>query len=338
MLEKLSSQPVSLIETIRAREVIKPYLKPTQCLQNTGLSQLLDTEIYIKYENQNPTGSFKIRGGINLMANLSAQTDSAVITFSTGNHGLSVATSAALFGLPATIVVPENNSPAKNRKIQETGAELIETGKTFEQASQAAEKLCQQRGLYYVHPANQPQLINGVGTEFLELIETIPDLDAIIVPLGAGSEVAAAITTLKTINPAIEVYAVQAEQSKAAWQSWKTTNITTAENTTFAGGFATGTAYQLPFSIYKNNITDFILLTEDEIYQSIALAAFYSQTLLEGAGASTIMAAIKLKTKLQGKKVALQFSGCNASVNEIRKAYLLDEFESGFSQNKEKII
>ena len=218
MLEKLREQPVSLIETIRAREVIKPYLTPTQCLFNSGLSGLLDADIYIKYENQNPTGSFKIRGGINLMASLSKLTDAGVITFSTGNHGLSVASSAALFDIPATIVVPENNTPAKNRKIRETGAELIETGTNFEQASHAAAKLCQQRGLYYVHPANQPQLINGVGTEFLEILETIPDLDAVIVPIGAGSEVAAAITTLKTINPSIEIYAVQAECSNAAWK------------------------------------------------------------------------------------------------------------------------
>jgi threonine dehydratase len=330
VLEKLSEQPVSLIETIRAREVIKPYLTPTQCLFNSRLSKLLGADVYIKYENQNPTGSFKIRGGINLMASLSKLTDSGVITFSTGNHGLSMATSAALFNIPATIVVPDNNTPAKNRKILETDAELIETGQTFEQASQAAEELCQQRGLYYVHPANQPQLINGVGTEFLEIIETVPDLDAVIVPIGAGSEVAAAITTLKTINPSIQIYAVQAESSNAAWNSWKSGEIQTAENTTFAGGFATGIAYDLPFSIYKNAITDFVLLSEDEIYSSIALAAYYSQTMLEGAGASTIMAAIKLKQQLKGKKVALQFSGCNASANEIHKACQLKEFESGF--------
>ena len=262
MLEKLSEQPVSLIETIRAREVIKPYLTPTQCLFNSRLSKLLGADVYIKYENQNPTGSFKIRGGINLMASLSKLTDSGVITFSTGNHGLSMATSAALFNIPATIVVPDNNTPAKNRKILETDAELIETGQTFEQA--------------------------------------------------------------------LQIYAVQAESSNAAWNSWKSGEIQTAENTTFAGGFATGIAYDLPFSIYKNAITDFVLLSEDEIYSSIALAAYYSQTMLEGAGASTIMAAIKLKQQLKGKKVALQFSGCNASANEIHKACQLKEFESGF--------
>ena len=330
MFNKLSQQPVSLLESMRAREVIKPYLTPTQCLLNSGLSQLLDAEVYIKYENQNPTGSFKIRGGINLMANLSPLTDSGVITFSTGNHGLSVATSAALFNIPATIVVPENNTLAKNRKIREAGAELIETGSTFEQASMAAEKLCEQRDLFYVHPANQPQLINGVGSEFLELIETVPDLDAVIVPLGAGSEVAAAITTLKPINPKIEIFAVQAKSSKAAWSSWKSGLIQTADNTTFAGGFATGSAYELPFTIYKNNITDFVLLSEQEIYRSIALAFYYTQNMLEGAGASTIMAAIKLKPQLKGKKVVLQFSGCNASTDEIKTACQLDEFESGY--------
>lgn len=332
MSDTLKNQPVSFIETIRARNIIKPYLTPTQCLANIALSQLLDANIYIKYENQNPTGSFKIRGGINLMAQLSQNSNKGVITFSTGNHGLSVAYSAALFDIPSTIVVPENNTPSKNRKIRETGAELIQAGNTFEQASQLVEELCQQRGLYYVHPANQPQLINGVGTEFLEIIEKVPDLDAVIVPLGAGSEVAAAITTLKTINPLIEIYAVQAEKSSAAWKSWKSGQVQTAKNTTFAGGFATGTAYELPFSIYNSQINDFVLLTENEIYQSIALAAYYSQTLLEGAGAATIMAAIKLKQQLKGKNVALQFSGCNASTQEIQQACQLTEFESGFTR------
>ncbi len=331
MLERLQQQPVSLIEVMRARERIRPLLQPTQCLHNAELSQLLEANVFIKYENQNPTGSFKIRGGLNLMAQLVEHDIAGVITFSTGNHGLSTAYSAVQFDIPATIVVPQNNNPAKNRLIKNTGAKLVEAGDNFEQAAQVVEELCQQQSLYYVHPANQPQLINGVGSEFLEMLEIVPELDAVIVPIGAGSEAAAAITTLKAINPAIEVYAVQAEQASAAYQSWRAGKILSSTNAAFAGGFATGIAYDLPFSIYKNQLTEFVLLSEDEIYQAIALAAFYTHTLLEGAGAATIMAAIKLKDQLRGKNVALQFSGCNASSDEWRKASSLPEFEHGYS-------
>jgi len=230
------------------------------------------------------------------------------------------------------IIVGENNNESKNRKIRDTGAELIDAGKTFEEASQIVENIISERNLYYVHPANEPHLINGVGTEFLEVIEQLPDVDAVVIPIGAGSEAAAAVTVLKSINPNIEIYAVQAECSPAAYLSWKSGVITSADNTTFAGGFATGVGYEIPFEIYKNNLEDFILLSENEIYQGIALAGYYTQNLVEGAGASTIAAAIKLKDRLKDKKVVLQFSGCNASAREIERAYNLSDFKVGYIQ------
>jgi threonine dehydratase len=254
-----------------------------------------------------------------------------VITFSTGNHGLSIATTAAWYGIDATVVVPENNNASKNRKIRETGAELIEAGKTFEESSETVKSILAERNLYYAHPANEPALINGVGTEFLEIIEKLPDMDALIIPIGAGSEAAAAVTVLKSINPKLDIYAVQAECSSAAYLSWKSGVIESAANTTFAGGFATGIGYEIPFEIYKDNLKDFILLTESEIYQGIAMAGYYTQNLLEGAGASTISAAIKLKDELRGKNVVLQFSGCNASSQEIDTAYALPAFRVGYS-------
>ncbi len=172
-------------------------------------------------------------------------------------------------------------------------------------------------------------MINGVGTEFLEIIEDLPDIDAVIVPIGAGSEAAAAITVFKEIKPDIEVFAVQAEQSAAAHKSWKEKKIVQADNTTFVGGFATGSAYEIPFSIYRDQLADFVLLSEQEIYRGIALAAWYTHNLVEGAGSSTIMAALKLKQRLKGKNVVLQFSGCNASLEELNQAYALPEFHSG---------
>jgi threonine dehydratase len=323
--------PISIAEALKARKYVYQYLTPTALIRYENLSSLLNAEIFVKHENHNPTGSFKIRGGINLMHHLKDSNVDGVITFSTGNHGLSIAQSATWLGLNATIVVPESNNPAKNRSIKSTGATLIEAGRTFEEASMVVEALVNEHALYYAHPANEPHLINGVGTEFTEVMETLPDLDAIVLPIGAGSEAAAATVVLKSIKPDIQIFAVQAEKSRAAYQSWKSGGIVTSENSTFAGGFATGIAYEIPFGIYKDNLADFILLSEEEVYQGISLAGYYTHNLVEGAGASTIMAAIKLRDQLKGKKVVLQFSGSNASADEIRKAYNLASFSEGLA-------
>lgn len=321
---------ISLTNIVNAKKAVYQHLIPTHLTRYEKLSALLGADSFVKHENHNPTGSFKVRGGVNLLHHLKKSGVEGVITFSTGNHGLSIAQAATWYGINATIVVPENNNPVKNRNIKSTGATLVEAGKTFEEASLFVDKLLSEQDLYYAHPANEPHLVNGVGTEFLEIIEALPELDAIVLPLGAGSEVAAASVVLKAINPTIEIYAVQAECSSAAFNSWKSGQMESCSNTTFAGGFATGTAYETPFSIYKNNLTDFVLLSEDEIYEGIALAAHYTNNLLEGAGASTMMAAIKLRDQLKGKKVALQFSGCNATPAEIKKAFSLKSFTAGW--------
>lgn len=319
-MNDLKTHPISITEVIRAKSIVNRYIRPTQLIRYEALSKVVGAEIYIKHENHNPTGSFKIRGGVNLLHHLQKQNINGVITFSTGNHGLSIATAAAWSLMEAIVVVPENNNPEKNRAIIETGAELIESGRTFEEAATIVDTLCHERNLYYAHPADEPHLINGVGTEFLEIIEDLPDIDTVIVPIGAGSEVAAAIVTLRTFRPEVEIIAVQSERSPAAYLSWKEKKMLSAENSTFAGGFATGKAYKTPFDIYCNGLSDFILLTEKEIYDSIALAWQYTHNMAEGAGASTVMAAIKLKDHLKGKKVVLQMSGCNASVQEIATA------------------
>ncbi len=330
-MENFKKTPISIAEVVRARCVVSSFLKPTQLTHYQGLSALLNADVYIKHENHNSTGSFKIRGGVNLVHHLSTYNVNGVITFSTGNHGLSIATAAAWHGIEATIVVPKNNNPAKNRAIIETGAELIESGDTFEEASKTVEELCRQRGLYYAHPADEPHLINGVGTEFLEIIEDLPDIEVMIVPIGAGSEAAAAITTLRAFRPNVEIIAVQAESSPAAYKSWKERRICSATNQTFAGGFATGTAYKIPFQIYSQGLNDFILLTENEIYESMAMSLYYTHNLAEGSGASPLMAAVKLKPRLEGKTVVLQMSGCNASPEEISVALSYKSFEQGYT-------
>jgi threonine dehydratase len=310
--------PISLKEVFRAEQVVYRSIRPTPLVFYKGLSDLIGTEIYMKHENHLPGGSFKIRGGLNTMHHLKQDGVTGVITFSTGNHGISIATAAKMTGVDATIVVPKGNNPEKNRRIIDAGAKLAEAGDNFEQAAQECLRLQKEWDLYDIHPANEPHLINGVGTEFIELLKELPDMDAIILPIGGGSELAAAVTVLKSVNPKIEIYAVQAEEAKAAYLSWKTGKIMQSPNHTFAGGFATGSAYEIPFEIYKDQLADFILLSEEEMREGIYLAMSYTHNLAEGAGASTIMAAKKIKERLKGKKVVLQMSGCNETMSCIR--------------------
>ena len=246
-----------------------------------------------------------------------------MITYSTGNHGTSVATSATMFDLNAVVVVPENSNPLKVQSIRDAGAQLIEHGKDFEEAGKKVAQIVEEKGLYFVHPANEAHLVNGVATEFLEILEKVPDLDTLIIPIGAGSEAAAAITVIRQIRPQIEIIAVQAKSADAAYQSWKCKKMVTAPNTTFAGGVATGMAYEVPFALYKDGLSDFVRLTEEELYQGIALAAHHTRNLAEGAGSACLRAAIKIRSRLKDKKVAIQMSGGNASGDELQKAMAL---------------
>lgn len=317
--------PINLAEVIKAEKNVYLHMNESPLIRYENLSKLIGAEIYVKHENSNLGGSFKIRGGLNLMHHLKQSNIKGVITFSTGNHGLSTAISAKLNNINATVVVPEGTNESKIQLIKETGARLVIKGYNFEEASEAVEEISKKENLYYVHAANEPHLINGVGTEFLEIFRKIPDVDIIILPIGAGSELAAAITVLKELNPKIKIIAVQAESSKAAYLSWKKGKIVSSENKTFAGGFATGVGFELPFGIYKDNLADFVLLSEKEIKEGMALSLKYTKNLAEGAGSSTIRAALKIKDKLSGKKVVLQMSGRNEDeivLKEIVNNYL----------------
>jgi threonine dehydratase len=327
--QTLKQHPVSLAESYRAVEIIKPFLKPTALTHYEGLSRGVGAEIYVKHENHQPIGCFKIRGGLTLVEHLKRDPSvNGVITYSTGNHGLSVATAGRWLGLKTVIVVPENANPVKKRAIRDCGAELVEAGESFDDCAQVVEALSRERGYYFAHPCNEPLIIDGVGTEFIEIMEDLPDLDVMIVPIGGGSEAAAAVTVLKELKPSVEIIAVQAAASQAGYQSWKQKRICKARNQTFAGGVATGKAYEVPFSIYKDALTDFVLLTEDEIYEGMALSAYYTHNLVEGAGGMPLMAAFKLRERLKGKQVAVQMSGCNASPAEVQMAFSRKSFTS----------
>ncbi len=309
-------------DIIAARQVVARFLKSTPLIHYPELSEQLGFQAYIKHENHNPTGSFKVRGGLNFMHHLpQAQREKGVITATRGNHGQSIAYAAAQFGVKATIVVPYGNNPEKNSAMQAFGAELIEHGTDFDEARALCETLETERGLYYVHPCMEAALFHGVGTYSLEVFESLPTVDAIIVPIGGGSGSCGAITVAKAINPDVKVIGVQAENAPAIYRSWKEgKHVETDSCDTVADGLATRVPFPLPLSIIRNGIHDIVLLSEAELVEGIRLALRWTHNLAEGAGAAPIAAAHKLTDKLAGKNVVMVMTGANLDTETLTAA------------------
>jgi threonine dehydratase len=308
-------------DVLAARQRIAPYLRPTPLFSYPALNDLIGTQVYVKHENCLPVGAFKVRGGINLLAQMTAvERQRGLISASTGNHGQSIAYAGRLFGVQVRIVVPEGANPGKVAAMRGMGAEVIFHGAKFEEAVQRCEALARQHGYRYVHSANEPLLLAGVGTHTLEILLEEPDIEVVIVPLGMGSGAAGACIAAHGINPAVQVIAVQSEDSPAGYESWKKRILATAPNRTFAEGIATGSAAELTQHVIREHLHDFLLVSDAEIRRAMVWMIERAHTLAEGAGAAPLAAAYRMREKLQGKKVALICSGGNSSLEHLRQA------------------
>jgi threonine dehydratase len=309
-------------DVLHAQRQIRPYLRRTPLYSYPAINVLLGTEAYIKHENYQPVGAFKVRGGINLVSQLSAQErERGVISASTGNHGQSVAYAARLFDVKAIIIVPEKANPGKVAAMEGMGAQVIKHGATYDESKLHCENLARVHGYRYIHSGNEPLLIAGVGTEALEMLEDQPDLDIIIVPIGGGSGAAGVGIVAHAINPLIQVIGVQSEASPAAYETWKQHRLVSAPNRTFAEGLATGVAFELPQAIMRDHLHDFLLLSEEEIMRAMVWMIERAHTLAEGAGAAALAGAYKIRDELRGKKVGIICSGGNTSPEHLRLAF-----------------
>jgi len=310
-----------LQDILQAQKRIRPYLARTPLHSYPAINELVGTTLFIKHENYQPVGAFKVRGGVNLVSQMSAEErERGVIAASTGNHGQSVAYAARLFGVKARIVVPENANPGKVAAMQGMGAEVIFHGKVYDEAKAYCEELARAHGYRYIHSGNEPMLIAGVGTEALEMLEDQPDLDIIFVPIGGGSGAAGVGIAAHAINPSIQIIGVQSEASPAAYETWKQHRLVMAPNRTFAEGLATGVAFELPQAIMREHLHDFLLLSEEEIMRAMIWMIERAHTLAEGAGAAALAGAYRLRGELRGKKVGIICSGGNTSLEHLRLA------------------
>lgn len=307
-------------DVLKARKRIAPYLTKTPLINYAGLSKLLGFEAYVKHENCMPTGSFKIRGGINLVSQLSPEEKArGVITASTGNHGQSIALASRMFGVKAIVCVQERANPDKIEAIRSFGAEIIAKGKDFDEARLNAERIAKERGLRYIHSANEPLLVSGVGTVGLEILEDLPDVDAVIAPVGGGTQAAGLGIVFKTAAPGVKVIAVQAENAPSVYLSWKSGKLESTESaSTMADGLATRQAFELTVPILRDLIDDFVLVSEDEIKNAIRLYVEKAHTIAEGAGAAPLAAGYNMRDRLRGKTVVMVLSGGNITAEMLK--------------------
>ena len=312
--------PVTITDVLAARRRIAPYLRPTPTQAYPSLNRVLGLSIWVKHENHQPVGAFKVRGGVNLIARMSAaERERGVIAASTGNHGQSVAFAARLFGVRAIVAVPEGANPTKVQAMRDLGAEVVFHGKSYDDARLWVEEEAARRGYRYIHSGNEPDLIAGVGTITLEFLEERPELDTLFVPVGGGSGAAGAAIVARALKPELRVIGVQAEGAPAAYLSWKEGRFVEAPARTFAEGLATSTPFEMPQRIMRQLLDDFILVSEDEIKNAVRLYLEQTHNLAEGAGAAALAGAVKLAADLAGKQVGVILSGGNISPGQLRE-------------------
>lgn len=277
--------------------------------------------MHLKLETATPIGSFKARGGINLISQLpEEERGRGVITASTGNHGQSIAYAAKLFGVRAIIAAPEGANPDKVASMRRLGAEVVLGGRDFDAAREWAEEEARVKGYRYIHPSNEPLIIAGVATVSLEIMEALPEADAILVPIGGGSGASGHCLVAKHFNPQIKIIGVQAEKAPALYLSWKAgRKIETPEAPTWAEGVATRTPFDLTFGIIREGIDDIVLVSEEELRQGVIFLLESAHQLAEAAGAAPAAAARKIKDRLRGKKVVLIVSGGNITLDQLRR-------------------
>jgi threonine dehydratase len=303
-------------DVLRAAEAIGAHLPPTPAWSYPALNAAAGCDVLVKHENVQPTGAFKVRGGLALAAAMPPdELARGLVTASTGNHAQSIAFAARLAGTEAVIVVPETAPAGKVEAVRLLGATVITFGASMTEAAQHAHELAFARGLVYVDPGNTPAIIAGHATIYLELLANRPDLQAIYVPIGSGSGAAGACLVRDRLAPDCRVIGVQSAAAPAAHRSWKSGQIESAPCRTRHSGLATGSGFELPQSILGSGLHEFLLVDDDAIDEAVSVLAHKAHTLAEGAGAAAL--AGLLSDTGRPERCAVICTGGNASDEDL---------------------
>jgi threonine dehydratase len=317
-----SGRTPTLGDVYRARKVIARHLAPTPLLRAEKLSERLGVNVHVKCENLQPIGAFKVRGGLYLLSQLTGEQRAAgVVGASTGNHGQSIAYAAREYGAKATIFVPEGANPLKVASMERLGATVVPHGPDFDVALEGARAFAASEGAYFVHSADVPELIAGVATATLEMLEAEPDLDAIFVPIGGGSGLCGACLVGKALNPDITVIGVQAEGAPAVYESWRDRELKQLDRVdTFAEGLATRVAFSLPAAMLWDTVDEIMLVSDADLRRGILTLLETTAMLAEGAGAASLAGLYQRRHDFAGKNVGIILSGGNLTTESLREA------------------
>lgn len=316
----MKEDSVSFQDILKASRRIRKFVARTPTYLSVALSEKTGGEVYLKLECFQPVGVFKIRGAINKICSLS-QSDlkKGLVTSSSGNHGLSVAFAAKIHGAEAVVVVPENAVKEKVEAIESYGAKVVKYGKDYDEASSKAFEIQKETGTTFVHPFEDPFVIAGQGTVALELLEDVPDINTIIVPVGGGGLISGICVAAKTLNRDIRIIGVQPEGSPAVHQSWKAGKIVEADSVnTIADGLAARKPLDLTFEIIKEHVDDFLLVTEREIDEAVLALIRDAHILAEPSGAASLAALLFKYHPKPDEKVAVIISGANVSADYLK--------------------
>ena len=316
------TEPISLADVQAARLRLAPYLTPTPFRQYPTLAAAVPgATVWVKHENMQPTGSFKVRNGLATVTALdAAQRARGVVGASTGNHGLGLAYAGRALGVAVTICVPRANNPEKNAAMRAWGATVVEEGADYDEAAGVAQQLVEREGFTLAHSTNSPHVLAGAGTMTLEILEQCDDLDVLLIAIGGGSQAVGAITVARALRPDLRIIGIQAAGAAAGHDSWHAREPhTTARAETFAEGVATRSSYQLTFPTLQSGLADFITVTDTEIAEAVRLILSATHQLVEGAGAIGVAGAVKLGAQLHGKSVGVVFCGANMDSGVLRR-------------------
>jgi threonine dehydratase len=304
-----------------AAAAIASHIRRTPTEKSEALSGLAGREVYLKLENLQKTGSFKIRGALNALMQMDqGRRANGVVTASAGNHGQGVAFAAKLLGIPACVVLPIGVPLAKLTAIQRAGAETVLTGESYDEAHAAALEIARERKRSYVHAFDDDDVIAGQGTLALELLDDVPDLDVLVVPVGGGgliSGIALAASGRKT-RP--RIVGVQAAGASAFADSFKSGKLVEHPVATIADGIAVARPAERTLAIVKRYVDDVLTVTDEAIARTIVVLLERTKLLAEGAGAAALAAVLELDGRIGGQKVGVVISGGNIDPNLLGKA------------------
>ena len=315
--------PISIDDVYAARDRIAPHFSPSPVRRYPILDAAVgrDISVFVKHENFNPTNAFKVRNGLSFMSALPAEKRKrGVVGATRGNHGLGLAYAGRIFDVKTTLCVPLSNNPDKNAGMRAYGARVIEEGKDYEESALVAERIVRDDGATLAHSTNDRNIIAGAATMSLEMIQQAPEIDAVVLSIGGGSQAVGALTVARALKPPLAVYAVQAERAAAAHDAWHSGTVRVLESAdTFADGLATRSTYEMTFATLQEGLADFVTVSEAEIASALRLLLEATHSLVEGAGAAGLAGLIKLRDALAGKRVAIVLSGGNIDRATLRR-------------------